>query len=130
MKKFNKVTGRKGEEEARRYLEKEGLELVEQNWGNRWGEIDLIMRDPTECERGVPAGGEVLVMVEVKAKKGRKYGAPWEMVTRRKLAQVRRMGEVYVQEIGWQGRVRIDVVGVVFEGERVAEIRWWKGVGS
>ncbi len=130
MKKFNKVTGRKGEEEARRYLEKEGLELVEQNWGNRWGEIDLIMRDPTERERGVPAGGEVLVMVEVKAKKGRKYGAPWEMVTRRKLAQVRRMGEVYVQEIGWQGRVRIDVVGVVFEGERVAEIRWWKGVGS
>ncbi len=119
MKKFNKITGRRGEEEARKYLEKEGLELVERNWGSKWGEIDLIMRD-----------GEVLVMVEVKAKRGRKYGAPWEMVTRRKLVQVRRMGEMYVREIGWQGRVRIDVVGVVFEGERVAEIRWWKGVGS
>ena len=117
MKKFNKATGRRGEEVARRYLEERGLELVEQNWRNRWGEIDLIMWD-----------GEVLVFVEVKAKKGRDYGAPWEMVTRRKLAQVKRMGGVYMRGVGCQGRVRVDVVGVVFRGEEVEEVRWWRGV--
>lgn len=116
-KRFNKVTGREGEEVARRYLERRGLKLVERNWGNKWGEIDLIMRE-----------GEVLVFVEVKAKRGRKYGAPWEMVTGRKLAQVRRMGEMYVKEVGWQGRVRVDVVGVVFGEDGEEEVRWWRGV--
>ncbi len=117
MKKFNKVTGRRGEEVAGRYLEERGLELMERNWGNKWGEIDLIMRE-----------GEVLVFVEVKAKKGRAYGAPWEMVTRRKLAQVKRMGGAYMRKVGWNGRVRVDVVGVVFDGNEVEEIRWWRGV--
>ncbi len=116
-KKFNKVTGRRGEEVAEQYLEERGLELVERNWGNKWGEIDLIMRER-----------EVLVFVEVKAKRGRAYGAPWEMVTQRKLAQIKRMGGVYMREMGWQGRVRIDVVGVVFQGSEVEEIRWWRDV--
>jgi putative endonuclease len=118
MKKFNRETGRRGEEVAREYLEKQGLELVERNWGNKWGEIDLIMKD-----KGV------LVMVEVKAKVGREYGAPWEIVTRRKLAQVKRMGELYLREVGWQERARIDVVGVVFNREiEVEELKWWRNV--
>ena len=48
--------GRKGEEEARRFLEDRGWLILERNYQNRYGEVDIIAKD-----------GEVLVFVEVKS---------------------------------------------------------------
>jgi putative endonuclease len=105
MKRLNKQTGGKGEREAKKLLHGKGYKILKMNWGNKWGEIDTVCLD-----------GETVVFVEVKAKTGDGYGAPWQMVNRRKLDQVRRMGELFLSERGWQDKsCRIDVVGVVFD---------------
>lgn len=105
MKRFNKQTGGRGEREAEKLLRGKGYKILEMNWGSKWGEVDLICVD-SGC----------VVFVEVKAKIGDGYGAPWQMVNRRKLDQVKRMGEVYLAERGWQDKAcRIDVVGVVLD---------------
>lgn len=85
VKQFNFNKGRGGEEEARRFLVDKGFELVEMNYTNDIGEIDLIMIDK-----------EILVFVEVKFKTDDRYGQPEEMISKGKLTRVRRIAEVYL----------------------------------
>jgi putative endonuclease len=51
--------GPRGEDYARRRLEKEGWKFIAANWHCRSGELDLVMRD-----------GNELVFVEVKTRRG------------------------------------------------------------
>ena len=74
-----------GEEVARNFLLAKGFELVESNYVNDIGEIDLIMIDK-----------KWLVFVEVKYKTDDKFGIPEEMIGKKKLAQVRRVAEIYL----------------------------------
>lgn len=85
IKEFNFKKGRKGEEEARIFLEAKGFMLIEQNYTNDLGEIDLIMIDK-----------DWLVFVEVKYKSDDRLGLPEEMLTPKKLAQVKRVAEMYL----------------------------------
>ena len=134
MKRFNKQTGGKGELEAKKLLGRKGYEILEMNWGNKWGEVDLICLDigfPQGDSKARLRGNDgVVVFVEVKAKTGDRYGAPWQMVNRRKLERVRRMGGLYLTEKGWQEKAcRIDVVGVVFDsGGKVSNINHYENV--
>ena len=73
MKIYNRRTGEMGESLALGYLLKLGYELIMRNFHTRYGEIDLIMRDK-----------EVMVFVEVKAKKTHEWGTPEEMFTQGK----------------------------------------------
>ncbi len=104
MKAFNRETGRLGEEIALQFLLKKDYELITRNFSTRFGEIDLIMRD-----KGV------LVLVEVKAKKGSLFGTPEEMFTQRKKAQVKRMATVYLE--GKEVACRIDMIAVVLDAQ-------------
>lgn len=112
MKSQNKITGNRGEELASKYLEKKGYRLIERNFRTRFGEIDIVCYDK-----------ETLVFVEVKTKIGHGFGEPEEMVNKGKLAQVQRMGEVYLNDKGMSTLCRVDVVAVVLtenaEVERV-----------
>jgi len=129
VKRFNKQTGGRGEREAERLLREKGYKILEMNWGNKWGEVDLICVDPP-TRKATARRSETVVFVEVKAKIGYEYGAPWQMVNRRKLAQVRRMGGLFLTEKGWQDKAcRIDVVGVVFDrGGKVVEVDHYENV--
>ncbi|MEK7091032.1 MAG: YraN family protein [Patescibacteria group bacterium] len=104
MKFENRKTGLIGEEVALQHLLKKGLQLVLRNFSTRFGEIDLIMRDKS-----------ILVFVEVKAKKGLKWGSPEEMFTRGKYERVKRMASVYLQ--GQEVPCRIDMVAVVLNSQ-------------
>ena len=99
MKYFNKQTGEMGESLALGYLLKLGYELIMRNFHTRYGEIDLIMRDK-----------EVMVFVEVKAKKTHEWGTPEEMFTQGKYRKVKNMGMVYLH--GKDVLCRIDMVAV------------------
>lgn len=59
MKNFNRQTGMLAENLAAEVLAEKGFQILERNFANRFGEIDIIAKD-----------GDVLVFVEVKAKKG------------------------------------------------------------
>ncbi len=76
----NKSLGRHGEEMARRYLLDKGYKILEMNFRNRIGEIDLIAQD-----------GRCIIFVEVKTRRSTQQGMPIEAVhyfKRRKIVQV------------------------------------------
>lgn len=100
MKYFNRQTGYLGEDFAAETLKNKGYKILERNFSNKFGEIDIIARD-----------GDILVFVEVKAKKGTDFGLPEEMVNAGKLRKIRRMADVYLN--GKTLPCRIDVVAIV-----------------
>lgn len=100
MRTLNLYTGKLAEDLASNHLKKKGYSIVERNFRNRFGEIDIIAKDK-----------DTLVFIEVKAKTGKDFGLPEEMVNRKKLSKVRKMAEVYLN--GVNTLCRIDVIAVV-----------------
>jgi len=134
-KQQNKITGNKGESLAAEYLQRKGYRVLERNYRSKWGEVDIICKYQTpiytqpEYMR-VQANlqtEEIVVFVEVKTKTTDKYGEPWEMISHWKIEQVKRMGEVWCREYAWEGRVRVDVVGVWLTGDE-PKIQHWENV--
>jgi putative endonuclease len=66
-------TGKAAEHYACRYLEKQGLKLIEKNYRCRYGEIDLIMRDK-----------KTTVFVEVRYRSNPNFGSGAESINARK----------------------------------------------
>lgn len=94
--------GKKGEEIARSYLEKQGYTIIISNFRTKSGEIDLIAKD-----------GEVLVFVEVKTRTNEQFGSPFDAVTSRKRGQISRVAMEYmVNNGGMDQPARFDVVAV------------------
>ncbi|MDD4106694.1 MAG: YraN family protein [Candidatus Shapirobacteria bacterium] len=81
----NYKKGKEGEEIARNYLINKGFNLIESNYSNNLGEIDLIMSDK-----------DWLVFVEVKLKIGNRFGQPEEMINKNKLSQIKRVAELFL----------------------------------
>jgi putative endonuclease len=99
--------GRAGEDLAVDYLRSAGYRLVARNWRCRAGEIDVIVEGPG-----------VTVFVEVKTRSGTGYGSPLEAVTPVKLARLRRLAGEWTAVHRPRGALRIDVIGIVHDGER------------
>ena len=102
MKNLNRALGRLTEAMAADALEKKGFEILERNFSNKFGEIDLIAMDK-----------DTLVFVEVKAKTGEYFGLPEEMVSKGKLNKIRHMATIYTD--GKLMLCRIDVVAIVID---------------
>lgn len=98
----NRALGALGESIAAAYLEQQGYSVLERNWRNRHGELDIIAR----------ADGH-FVAVEVKTRRGTGYGTPLEAITQRKLARLRRLLLDWARDHGRYGiGLRVDAVGV------------------
>jgi len=93
--------GRRGEELAAKHLADAGQEIVRRNWRCPAGEVDIVTQD-----------GDTLVLVEVRARRGRRYGKPEESITARKRATLLDCGRYLVADLEWDGPWRIDVVAV------------------
>ncbi len=94
--------GQLGEDVAAGYLERQGYVILARNWRCPVGEIDLVAQD-----------GESLVFVEVRARRGERFGTPEESVTPDKQARLLELAQTYLQEasLGDQNW-RIDVVAI------------------
>lgn len=116
MKKFNRQTGRIAEDFAARTLKEKGYQIVERNFSNRFGEIDIVAKDH-----------EILVFIEVKAKIGADFGMPEEMISPGKLQKIRNMATVYMK--GELIPCRIDVIAIVLnEDNRVVRLTHYENV--
>lgn len=100
MKASNRETGRLAENLAIEALRKKGYQILESNFFNRYGEIDIIAKDKN-----------ILVFVEVKGKIGVDFGIPEEMINSRKLRRVQNMATIYMK--GEILPCRIDVIAVI-----------------
>lgn len=98
-----KALGDFGEGLAAHYLEAAGMVVLERNYRCSFGEIDIVARD-----------GSTLVICEVKTRRSTAYGMPFEAVTGRKAARLRRLAAHWLSEHEVNPpSVRIDVVSVL-----------------
>ncbi|WP_231745255.1 MULTISPECIES: YraN family protein [Microbulbifer] len=93
--------GARMEETAARHLAAAGLEIVEQNFRTRSGEIDLIARD-----------GAMLVFVEVRFRRSRAYGGAAASVDRRKQQKLLAAAASYLQQKRLDCPCRFDVIAI------------------
>lgn len=116
-KDARRLLGQKGEELAARLLTEAGLEIVARNWRCAYGELDLVAHDT--APDFINAGKVVtwLVAVEVRIRRGVRFGTALASVTPTKQAKVRVVAEAYVQAVAWQGPWRIDVVAIQLDGQ-------------
>jgi putative endonuclease len=113
------ILGKSGEQAAAEYLEASGLRILDRNWRCADGEIDIVA-----VER------HTLVVCEVKSRSGMRYGSPLEAVSRAKRARLRRLAVQWLNAHGVRfDQVRIDVVGLVYEGTGGFTIEHIRGVG-
>ncbi len=94
------------EEQARRYLEEQGLRLLQRNYRSRRGEIDLIMRD-ANC----------LVFVEVRYRKSSAFGSPAETVTHDKRRRITAAAQHYLQQNPSRLDCRFDILAITAGGQ-------------
>jgi len=114
--------GREGEEIAREFLIKKGFSLIESNYSNKLGEIDLIMSDK-----------DWLVFVEVKLKIGDRFGTPEEMINKNKLSRIKRIAEGFLvlepQIANKFKKYRIDAICIVLnENKKLQRINYYDNV--
>ena len=99
----NKIEGSKGEVLAIEFLRDKGYEIVETNYKNKLGEIDIIALD-----------GKTLVFVEVKCRSTLAFGRPYEAVDARKQQKIRRIAELYlVIKHKYYADCRFDIIEVL-----------------
>lgn len=92
-----------GEQLAARHLVGEGMVVLDRNWRGAGGELDLVLRD-----------GQTLVVCEVKTRSSTGWGAPLEVVGRRKAERLRRLAAQWMAAGGVRAPdVRLDLVGVL-----------------
>jgi putative endonuclease len=80
--------GRDSELRAARFLQQSGYRIVARNYRTPFGEIDLIAYD-----------GPVLVFIEVKARRGERFGSPYAAVDARKQRRLTRAALGYLARI-------------------------------
>lgn len=100
--KSTREKGSIGEEAARRYLEEQGLTILETNFHARPGEIDIIAREGAE-----------IVFVEVKTASGDTFGNPLGWVPRWKQNRIILTSLIYLKKKGLaDAPMRFDVITV------------------
>ena len=99
---YKQKLGQRGEEMAAAYLQQQGYRILERNWRCPVGELDIVARE-----------GEILTFVEVRARRGDRFGTPEESITPAKQARLVELAQTYMQEKGLTDQSwRIDVVAV------------------
>lgn len=99
-----RATGGRYEQMAAAFLQEKGYQILERNYRDRYGEIDLIARD-----------GRYLVFVEVKYRASSANGYPEEAVDARKQARIRHAASYYLYSRHYPEDTpcRFDVVAIL-----------------
>ncbi len=100
----NKTLGHYGESLAKEYLKARGYRILEENFRNKLGEIDLIAQD-----------GKTICFVEVKTRQSLNQGQPYEAVNFWKIRQLSRMAAFYLKHQYHSLEIpsRFDVISIV-----------------
>ena len=98
----NRAKGRDGEALAEEYLTVRGYAILEKNYRNRFGEIDIIALD-----------GKTLVFIEVKTRYTNSHGIPADSVDARKQGRLGRVALSYISDKKIVNRpCRFDVLSI------------------
>ena len=99
----NKIEGTGGEILAANFLKQQKYKILQMNYSNKIGEIDIIAQDR-----------KTIVFVEVKRRQTLAYGRPVEAVDMRKANKIKKVAEIYLMLEGKsESDVRFDVVEII-----------------
>ena len=102
---YKRRLGWRGEEIAIAYLQRQGYRVMARNWRCTAGELDIVARE-----------GETLAFVEVRTRRGNRFGTPEESITPTKQAKLVELAQTYLQENGLTDQNwRIDVVAILMD---------------
>lgn len=103
MKNFNKETGNIGEALATDFLKKKKYTILQTNYKNKIGEIDIIAMQ-----------NDVIVFIEVKTRSSFKFGLPREAINIYKQKKIINTATCYLKQKGLYDKtlVRFDCIEV------------------
>lgn len=104
--------GNAGETLAAQHLATAGLTVLARNWRCSVGELDIIAQEVAPNYVTGEAAATWLVLVEVRTRRGDRFGSALQSLTPRKQAKLREVALHYVQTIAWPGPWRIDLVAI------------------
>ncbi len=104
--------GHSGETVAAAHLESLGCRILARHYCVRGGELDIVAQD-----------GEIIVFVEVKARRGGRFGGPAESVTYRKRSRITSAAMAFLREHNLDDRpCRFDIVEVILNSDGLASV--------
>ena len=102
-KSQNRIKGKIGETLAIKYLEEQGYKILETNYSNKLGEIDIIAKD-----------NDRIVFVEVKERASAKFGYPREAVNYYKQQKIQMVANCYLKNKRlMDSYIRFDVIEIL-----------------
>jgi len=121
---YKSQLGKLGENLACEYLVKKGYKIIDCNFRQKWGELDIISKAPDRT----------LVFVEVKTMTGSGGNGlqPEDQLTKSKLQKLKRTASLYAghnsklikDDKGWQ----IDLIALTIKEEKCV-IRYYENIG-
>ena len=102
------MLGRYAEDMAAKYLVSTGWKVLARNVRINHGELDIVAFDTKESP-------EELVIVEVRCRTRNKVQEAIESLDRRKMRALMNTSNEYVDDIGWEGFWRIDLIAVTID---------------
>ena len=104
LKMHNKNVGKIGEDIACKYLIEKGYAILERNYVEKGGEIDIIARN-----------GREIIFVEVKARCSKKNGDGIESITWQKIRHIKNVSKIYVlKKRLFNYSIRYDAIDINF----------------
>ena len=104
--------GKLGEDAACRYLKKNKYKILERNYRQKFGEIDIIVTRK-----------DTVTFVEVKTRKDDNFGLPCEYVTYSKKKRIIKTAYEYILENSLDTNYSFDVIEVYHQDGKVTQIR-------
>jgi len=118
MEANNLKVGKRGEKEAEVYIKEKGYSVLEKNYKNKYGEIDLVAQKDGE-----------LIFIEVRSKTENDFGMPEETVKEKKRKKLRQNATAYTTFKNYEGPYRIDLICLVFsKDESILRITHHKNI--
>lgn len=112
LQKNRQLLGQEGEKLALQYLNQQGLVLMESNYRQKFGEIDLVMQD--RC---------TLVFVEVRSREKNQFGGAAASISATKQRRLKLAAQAYLKRYRQVPPCRFDVIAI--DGGKV---EWLKDV--
>ena len=112
--------GNKYEDKSVETLVREAYKILERNYQNRFGEIDIIAEKNKE-----------IVFIEVKYRKTSKFGYGYEAVDRRKIMKILKLANYNIQSKKYQNyKIRFDCMSYLGdELDWIKDIVWGDEIG-
>lgn len=104
MKKYNKEIGTHGESIAKNFLLTNGYKILDMNFRNKYGEIDII------CKLN-----NLIIFCEIKSRYTNSFGSPIESITYYKQKQIIKLSQIYIIKNKFLDyNVRYDIIEIIF----------------